>query len=153
MKRAPIHVAAEFDRDAIAKLLLDKGATISCKDTDGFTPIHIASQQGSINTLGILLKQAQTADILAKNNYGQTASDIAMNIQIRQQFEELDEAGLQSGNANDAQASQYSRTVFNGVLMHHDRINTVHKLMMKSQHVGKQFVKNEISKEDPQQET
>ena len=43
MKRAPIHVAAEFDRDAIAKLLLDKGATISCKDTDGFTPIHIAS--------------------------------------------------------------------------------------------------------------
>lgn len=30
MKRTPMHVAAEFDRDAIAKLLLDKGGSYSC---------------------------------------------------------------------------------------------------------------------------
>ena len=39
-----MHVAAEFDRDAIAKLLINKGSSCSSKDVDGFTPIHIASQ-------------------------------------------------------------------------------------------------------------
>lgn len=39
-----MHVAAEFDRDAIAKLLINKGGNCSSKDVDGFTPIHIASQ-------------------------------------------------------------------------------------------------------------
>lgn len=85
MKRTPVHVAAEFDHAEVVKLLLAQGADINSRDFDESTPLHVASQYGSLNTLDYLLKETK-AELAAKNKFGYTASDIAQNLSVRQRF-------------------------------------------------------------------
>ena len=136
MQRTPLHVGTEYDHIEVVKLLIASGADFNYQDSDGSTPLHIASQQGSINTLDYLIKETKI-DLFAKNKYGQIASDIAQNISIRQRFESGEEYSLGSGLteastlSKQSQNSQYARTAYNGVLMHNHRIDTVQKLMNK----------------------
>lgn len=82
MQRTPLHVGTEYDHIEVVKLLIASGADFNYQDSDGSTPLHIASQQGSINTLDYFIKETKI-DLFAKNKYGQIASDIAQNISIR----------------------------------------------------------------------
>ena len=141
MKRTPLHVAAEFDQVEIVKLVVAQGADVNCRDFDESSPLHFAAEHGSLKTLDYLLTETK-ADIGAKNKFGYAASDIAQNLDVRQRFQKLDDQGQQEGSSDlaaskQAQNAQYARTAFNGVLMHNDRINSVHKLMNKHQHVNK----------------
>lgn len=103
MKRTAVHVAAEFDHVEIVKLLLARGADFDHRDFDESTPLHIASQYGSLNTLDYLLKETK-ADMSAKNKFGYTASDIAQNLSVRQRFEIPEDSGQLTGTT-DASAS------------------------------------------------
>ena len=103
--RTPLHIAAEFDHVEIVQLLIAKGADFNKKDSDGSAPLHIASQQGSINTIDHLLKETKI-DLYAKNKYGLTASDIAQNISVRQRFESGDDSMLASGTTEIAISSK-----------------------------------------------
>jgi hypothetical protein len=74
---------------------------------------------------------------LRKNKFGQIPRDISKNLETKLAFDNLmssfvdvlDEPG--AGRMSEI-SSQYGRTAFNGVLMHNDRVNMVHKLMAKS---------------------
>ena len=69
-------------------LLLDRGSNPNSKDSDGSTPLHLASESGHIKVIICMLASGKT-DPTQTNNYGQTPSDIAMNIETRQAFEEF----------------------------------------------------------------
>lgn len=92
--------------------------------------------------MDFLLKETKV-DVAAKNKFGYTASDIAQNLSVRERFQAPDEPSPLSApsdlsaSSRAPQNSQYARTAFNGVLIHNDRINSVHKLMHKYQHVNK----------------
>ena len=96
MKRTPVHVAAEFDHVEIVKLLLAHGADINSRDFDESTPLHVASQYGSLNTLDYLLKETKV-ELAAKNKFGYTASDIAQNLSVRQRFAIPEDSGQLAG--------------------------------------------------------
>ena len=52
----PLHIAAQYNRVAIAKLLMEHGADASKKDFQGSTPMSIAKH--NVNAVFALLKQA-----------------------------------------------------------------------------------------------
>lgn len=105
MKRTPVHVAAEFDHVEVVKLLLAHGADFNCRDFDESTPLHVASQYGSLNTLDYLLKETKV-DVAAKNKFGYTASDIAQNLSVRQRFEAPEELSQLVGPTDPTAASK-----------------------------------------------
>ena len=55
----------------IAKLLIDSGADVNCKDNGGFTPLHLAAIEGRLDMVRLLI--ASGADINAKDYWGNTA--------------------------------------------------------------------------------
>jgi hypothetical protein len=70
-----------------------------------------------------LVKEAEV-DPIPKNKYGYNPSDIAQNFQIRQLFENI-LPHLYKVKQPEEQKGFYGRTVFNGVLYHNDRVNSV----------------------------
>jgi len=66
----PLHLAAVYGRADIAKLLLDKGADIDCKDQINETPLHKAVSYKNIETTKLLLKRG--ASVNTKNEFGET---------------------------------------------------------------------------------
>lgn len=67
--------AAWSGLDAIAPMLLDKGAEINSVDKNGYTPLMIASMRGNHAIVSLLI--ARNADTSLQNKLGQTALDIA----------------------------------------------------------------------------
>ncbi|EJT68933.1 hypothetical protein GGTG_13522, partial [Gaeumannomyces tritici R3-111a-1] len=66
----PLQWAAENGHDAVARLLLDRGADKDAKDGDGWTPLHRAAKAGH-EAVARLLVQAG-ADKDAEDGYGST---------------------------------------------------------------------------------
>ena len=60
----------------ICKLLIDRGADVTCVDKDGNTPIHWAARAGHSEVLGLLLSKSCPLDV--QNNNGETALHWAM---------------------------------------------------------------------------
>ena len=60
----------------ICKLLIDRGADVTCVDKDGNTPIHWAARAGHSEVLGLLLSKSCPLDV--QNNVGETALHWAM---------------------------------------------------------------------------
>lgn len=83
--RMPIHFAAEFNHAAAAKLLLEKGASITAVDEDGWTPLGLAGDDLDITRL--LLDRG--ADIEAKDKYGWTPLHQAVGFRNLKVFAEL----------------------------------------------------------------
>ena len=136
MKRTPLHVAAEFGHVKIVELLVQKGADATCKDFDESTPLHCAAEHGGEDVLRYLLANTK-ADVKARNKFGYTPNDIALNLKIRQILNgkepESDESTTTGG-----ENPQYGRSAYGGVLIHNDRLNAVRNLMRKHEGVNKQ---------------
>ncbi len=60
----------------VAQLLVDRGADINAVDNDGYSALHMATLQQSVETLRFLLKN--NADTNMRNKKGLTAFDIAI---------------------------------------------------------------------------
>jgi len=67
-KSTPLMAAATFNKEAIAKTLIDAGADLSIKNNDGATPLHVAAFFGRIEIVQMLLDAG--ADKGAVNNMG-----------------------------------------------------------------------------------
>lgn len=66
----------------LANFLLERGADLSLVDSDGRTALHLASEQGHLDIVSLLVNSA-CADVNARNGCGQKAVDVAGNDQVR----------------------------------------------------------------------
>ncbi len=77
----PLHVASEFNRISIAKLLIERGADLEAKDISEQTPLHLASFWNRIETAKLLLDAG--ADLEAKDRWGNTPFDNARSDEMK----------------------------------------------------------------------
>jgi ankyrin repeat protein len=63
----PLHIAVQFGREDVAKLLLARKADINTKDTFGDTPLHRAAKHCNKGMAEMLL--AHGAKVNPQNNY------------------------------------------------------------------------------------
>lgn len=66
----------------LANFLLERGADLSLVDSDGRTALHLASEQGHLDIVSLLVNSA-CADVNSRNGCGQKAVDVAGNDQVR----------------------------------------------------------------------
>ena len=74
----PLHCASDIGNlsgGSVLRLLLEHGAGINVRATDGRTPLHIASTTGMLEAMHVLLEHG--ADVEVKNNDGKTALQVA----------------------------------------------------------------------------
>jgi hypothetical protein len=71
-----LHEAASSEDEAAIRLLLEKGADIEAKNSNGWTALNIAIRNRHKAVIRLLLEKG--TDIEAKNNNGWTALDIAV---------------------------------------------------------------------------
>lgn len=71
----PLHSALSNGHNAIAKMLIEAGASVNVLQSSNISPLHLAAQHGNIDMIIILLEN--DANIEVKNDFGQTASDVA----------------------------------------------------------------------------
>lgn len=71
----PLHYAATGPESAAVQLLLDRGAVIDVRATNGNTPLMMAARYGSEASVTLLLQRG--ADIRLRNDRDQTAVDFA----------------------------------------------------------------------------
>ena len=67
----PLHLAFLTGNEAIARVLLEKDATLKVKTADGWTPLHCAAKKGTESAVRLCLDHG--ADIKARTRDGQTA--------------------------------------------------------------------------------
>ena len=67
---------------SLANFLLECGADLKVVDSDGRTALHLASEQGHLDIVSLLVNSA-CADVNARNSSGQKAVDVAKNEQVR----------------------------------------------------------------------
>ncbi|WP_253302395.1 ankyrin repeat domain-containing protein [Wolbachia endosymbiont of Psylliodes chrysocephala] len=69
-----LHVAAQYNREDMARLLLREGADVNATTSNGNTPLHLAVMAKKEDVAKLLLYKG--ADINAKNNDGLTPLDL-----------------------------------------------------------------------------
>lgn len=62
--------------------MIENGADKNVRDFDENTPLHYASEYGNFECIIYFVREAGV-DVMARNKFGYTASDIADNIRIR----------------------------------------------------------------------
>ena len=80
----PLHNAADHDRVAMVKLLLEAGANPNALDCDLQSPVMRAAKQGHVNCVPILLEAG--ADMQLRNIGGQTALHLAAESGAKDMF-------------------------------------------------------------------
>ncbi|KAJ5392288.1 HET-domain-containing protein [Penicillium cosmopolitanum] len=73
--RTPLFDAAGYGREQAVGLLLDRGADIEAKDSEGKTPLFLAAKHGHEHIVNLLLERG--ANINVKDETGQTPSTLA----------------------------------------------------------------------------
>ncbi len=73
--QSALNIASWGGRVQIVKLLLDKGADLTAKDSDGCTALHLATDTGCVEVVKLLLDKG--AGVTAKDRYGCTALHFA----------------------------------------------------------------------------
>ena len=68
--QTPLHLAAIYGHNAIAKYLLESNADTSVQDSSGATPLHEAVRYGNVEIAKALLSSG--ADVNARDNLGKT---------------------------------------------------------------------------------
>lgn len=80
LKQTALHHAVLFsDNLECARYLIDKKVDVHAKDENGDTPFHVAVTYRDIKTVEYFLKN--DADLMSKNNQGNTVMDVARNNQ------------------------------------------------------------------------
>ena len=74
---APLHIAAKKDNLEIIWVLVQNGhpADIDVRDTEDYTPLHVAAQNGCDRSAALLVSMG--ANVLSKTAEGQSACDLA----------------------------------------------------------------------------
>ncbi|MCY4429718.1 MAG: ankyrin repeat domain-containing protein [Rhodospirillales bacterium] len=67
---APLHMAAQNDARSVARLLLDRGADPTARDSTGRTPLHLAALNNAIATAELLIRSS--ADVGPEDAAGRT---------------------------------------------------------------------------------
>jgi len=99
----PLHWTAFQDYDAVAQLLLDKGADTSATTEHGDTPLHLATAYGPKRVVRRLLEHG--ADVSSKNNDGETPLHIiSRGVNTMGQWWHETVAGLLLEHGSDASA-------------------------------------------------
>lgn len=73
--RTPSHYAAQSDKAACLKILIEKNADVSKEDKIGMTPLHMAAKFGGYDCMKLLLQN--NADINARDKKGRTPLHLA----------------------------------------------------------------------------
>ncbi|KAK3266744.1 hypothetical protein CYMTET_22295 [Cymbomonas tetramitiformis] len=71
----PLHEAAKAGHLAVARMLLEHGATTSVKDASGYHPFHLAAKHGHASVVHELCAHGVSTDSMTRD--GLTASDLA----------------------------------------------------------------------------
>ncbi len=103
--QSPLHIALHVpspQQPAIVKLLLDKGAQASAKNSRGETPLHIAARTAPLEVVALLLEK--NANVMAKTHYEERTPlhVAAMRVDEPRIIEEL---LAKTNNLNGARAS------------------------------------------------
>ncbi len=70
-----LHLAAQYGRYRIARLLIRAGARVGLRDPSGWTPLHWAAAGGYLNVVELLVMNG--SPWLTKTYLGQTPADLA----------------------------------------------------------------------------
>ncbi len=127
-QRSPLHIACNRGYIELIEALVKVGANINAQDNDGNTPCHLLSKAGWGDALRVFL--ALKPDVSLKNKYGESAIEVAANIEIRQIFA----AAAPVPQTEDS----YSRTIMGPVIIHNNRSDMIKSLMFRGQYMGKQ---------------
>ena len=76
----PLFWASEgryFKGGSVIRLLLEHGIDINVQNQLSWTPLHLASSNGALRVVRLLLEHDAAADVEAKNNVDKTALQIA----------------------------------------------------------------------------
>ena len=65
----PLHVAAHYDHQNVALLLLDKGASPHASAKNGYTPLHITSKKNQLDIAASLLEYGGKTDAESKAGF------------------------------------------------------------------------------------
>ena len=71
-----LHWAVTMGHVAVADLLIERGADVEAKATDGHTPLHMAAREGDAEMVQRLLEAHANPNSV--NNAGQTPADLAL---------------------------------------------------------------------------
>ncbi len=124
--RTPLHVGCDRGSKKVIELLVNAGANINAQEKDGNTPTHILSSCGWIEVLGWFL--CHNPDLAIKNIYGETAVEVAANVEVRQVFTTHHKpAGTED---------TYTRTVMDNMIIHNNRADMIKTLMYRGQMLG-----------------
>ncbi|XP_067653812.1 ankyrin repeat domain-containing protein 2-like [Haliotis asinina] len=74
--RTPVMWAAENRHSDVVKFLVDRGTDVSLVDRGGNNVLHLACRGGDLETVKLILS-LNVVNINARNNYGETAADVA----------------------------------------------------------------------------
>ena len=66
LQSTPLHCASEFGHVEICRFLLDNGATVDSRRSDGATPLHLSCKNGHVEVTRLLLSRG--ADVAAVDN-------------------------------------------------------------------------------------
>lgn len=80
--KTPLHIASNWNKIEIAKLLISKGAKVNARDRSGWTSLHWASFEGGAEVVELLIskgaeKNAKTTQPWSIFPTGSTPLDIA----------------------------------------------------------------------------
>lgn len=86
----PLHWAVQCHKPRACKLLISSGAEIDAQNDDGETPIFIACSEGQLEAARELFNA--DADYKIPNKYGETAEEITVHPNIKEIFDQKNEA-------------------------------------------------------------
>jgi len=120
--QTPLHLASIYGHTAIAKYLLDNGASTNVQDSAGATPLHESVRYGNVDIVKMILTVG--ADVNAEDNLGKTP---IMLIMPKDKINELYEL-LIKHNADLNQKDMYGDTVLHTAAMMHVNSNIINLL-------------------------